>query len=106
MHLAASQRGRTSGTVLAETRGPPGPNPQGPEPGRGKRRLDECARCQVWCACVPVSWESRVNRHKDGRARACVDAKVGLCVPGCGSVWTVLRAQDARGAYTDSRACA
>lgn len=55
MHLVAAELGCGSGTVLAETTTyPPGPNPQGPEPGWRKQKLDVCTRCQVWCRCVPV----------------------------------------------------
>lgn len=61
-----------------------------------------CARCQVWCTCVPVG--RAVVGYRDGEARipgygACVDTKVGLCpcAQGCGSVCkyleTCLRAQ-------------
>lgn len=55
VHLAAAELGRGSGTVLAETTTyQPGPNPQGPEPGWRKQKLDVCTRCQVWCRCVSV----------------------------------------------------
>lgn len=62
-----------------------------------------CALPGVVHMCAGESW---VNRHRMAGDRACVDAKVGLCVPGYGSVWTVLSPQDRRGAYMDSRACA
>lgn len=91
--------------------GPPGPNPQGPEPGWGKRRLDECARCQVWCTCVPVSW-GVVGKQTQGwlgtvpvwtRKWGCV------CVRARGyeaCAWCSSVRKTTRGLYTDSRACA
>lgn len=59
VHLAAARLGARKWDLPGRDSSPPAwPRSRGPEPERGKRGLDVCARCQVWCACVPVGRDS------------------------------------------------